>query len=136
MSRSSIAISGFGEVAMPLSAIAIGSLPLPVLGRARITLRARFSQDSAMAMRGLEMKPRSRVSTVSGIPKSVRLRATALRGRDSALATPNLNAARTPACPVAQWFQLAHGRLILGLLFFTIKIERFRPRVNVFSCDS
>ena len=64
---------------------------------ARITLRARFSQNSAMYMRGLEMKRRSRVSPVSGIPKNVRPRATALRARDSALATPNLNAARTAA---------------------------------------
>ena len=70
------------------------------------------------------MKRRNRVSTVSGIPKNVKPRAMALSGRDSALAMPKLNAARTSACDLerfgkmlliwlVQWFRLAHGRLLL-----------------------
>ena len=51
-----------------------------------------------MSTRGLEMKRRSLVSTVSGIPKNVRPRATSLRAQDFALAMPKLNAARTVAC--------------------------------------
>ena len=97
------------------------------LGGERITLRARFSQDSAMSMRGLEMKRRSRVSTVSGIPKNVRPRATALSGAGFVLGDAKserredrglgLAEVRERAfdldCPVVQWFRLAHGRLIL-----------------------
>ena len=41
------------------------------------------------------MKRCGQVAIVSGIPKNVRLRAAALMGRDSALATPNLKAAMT-----------------------------------------
>ena len=116
------------------------------LGRARITLLASFSQDSAMSMSGLNMKRRIRVSNVSGISKNVRPRAMALRAREFALAMRKLKAARTAtrglaevrehafdlACLVVQWHRLAHGRLLLCGFVFTTRMERFRPRVNLF----
>ena len=70
-----------------------------------------------MSMRGLEMKRRSRVSTVSGIPKNVSPRATALMGRDFALAMPKLNAARTSACGLDRFAGQSHLIARVGVSF-------------------
>ena len=121
------------------------------MGRLRTTRPARFSKRFAASIRLLEMNPRSLASTVSGIrslPKKGKARAAALTAHLSVVATPKLKAASVRACGLerlgnallicsVQWYN-AFGWLTVGALLLAgliaINVERFRQRVNLFSC--